>query len=72
LVSFYLIININNFLKKWLLSHYKPQFTHLRERQIQIGLLLDTVEGDAGNNSDSLTSREWRWVNGQPLNLEIT
>uniref|UniRef100_A0A915MFT8 C-type lectin domain-containing protein n=2 Tax=Meloidogyne javanica TaxID=6303 RepID=A0A915MFT8_MELJA len=58
---------------QWLLSHYKPQFNHLRERQVQIGLLLDTIEGEAGSNSDSgLTSREWRWVNGKPLNLEIT
>ena len=63
----------NQILQKWLLSHYKPQFNHLRERQVQIGLLLDTIEGDVGSNSDSTsTSREWRWVNGKPLNLEIT
>ncbi|KAL7072648.1 hypothetical protein ACQ4LE_007991, partial [Meloidogyne hapla] len=68
------LVSIESFEEmQWLLSHYKPQFNHLRERQVQIGLLLDTIEGETGSNSDStLTSREWRWVNGKPLNLEIT
>ncbi|KAF7640507.1 C-type lectin domain-containing protein [Meloidogyne graminicola] len=66
------LVSIESFEEmQWLLSHYKPQFNHLRERQVQIGLLLDTIDGEVSSNSDS-SSREWRWVNGKPLNLEIT
>ncbi|CAD5221321.1 unnamed protein product [Bursaphelenchus okinawaensis] len=44
----------------WIISHYKPQSKHIKDRQVQIGLYADVVE-------DELT-REWRWVNGDYVN----
>ncbi|KAI1700547.1 lectin c-type domain-containing protein [Ditylenchus destructor] len=49
---------------EWILSHYQPQFRHLRERQIQIGLLVDSDSRDA-------SMREWRWVSRHPLDSVV-
>uniref|UniRef100_A0A914Z4Q7 C-type lectin domain-containing protein n=1 Tax=Panagrolaimus superbus TaxID=310955 RepID=A0A914Z4Q7_9BILA len=46
---------------EWILGHYSPQFPNLKDRLIQIGLLIDTNYG----------TREWRWVNKSPLSHDI-
>uniref|UniRef100_A0A915CQ31 C-type lectin domain-containing protein n=1 Tax=Ditylenchus dipsaci TaxID=166011 RepID=A0A915CQ31_9BILA len=50
----------------WILSHYKPQGRHLRERQIQVGLFVDP----SARSADA-SMREWRWVNQHPLNSSM-
>uniref|UniRef100_A0A183BX82 C-type lectin domain-containing protein n=1 Tax=Globodera pallida TaxID=36090 RepID=A0A183BX82_GLOPA len=47
---------------QWLLTHYKPQLPHLHERQVQIGLLLDSP---ISNSKQSAAA--WRWVSGKLL-----
>lgn len=42
----------------WVLSHYKPQLKQFRERQLQIGLLVDTA------HADSSYLGNWKWADG--------
>uniref|UniRef100_A0A914C1T7 C-type lectin domain-containing protein n=1 Tax=Acrobeloides nanus TaxID=290746 RepID=A0A914C1T7_9BILA len=45
----------------WILNHYQPHYKHLRERQIQVGLLIDGYD----------SMREWKWVTGKLLNRTL-
>jgi hypothetical protein len=49
----------------WILSHYKPQLKQFRERQLQIGLLVES------SDADSLSIRNWRWVDSSELNTTL-
>ncbi|CAD5227194.1 unnamed protein product [Bursaphelenchus xylophilus] len=48
---------------EWILSHYKPQLRHSKDRQIQVGLYAEIEEDEP--------MREWKWVTGEAVNSSI-